>query len=203
MINNCTKNKSSTDSLKVSLKSELTYFDPQLAEGETSQEILSLLYEPLLDYQILDGQYRFQNLLLTKNPTLSLNSKTISFELKSGVKFSKNSLVKENRDLNADDVIYTILRLADPHLNSPNYWLIERQILGLDEWREKQNKMFAKSMNVTAQMYNNINKIIDDIDLSKEQGMRFGLVSNLTKLSEEISQAIQKKSDSLINNIIQ
>lgn len=67
---------------------------------------------------------------------------------------------------------------------------------------KKQNKMFAKSMNVTAQMYNNINKIIDDIDLSKEQGMRFGLVSNLTKLSEEISNAIQKKSDSLINNII-
>jgi oligopeptide transport system substrate-binding protein len=133
----CTK-KAPSNTLQVAMRAELSSLDPQIAEGESAQEILSLIYEPLLDYSLKNGFYEIAPLLLSTLPQASADGMTLSMELKAGQKFPKSALLASARDIESDDVLFTILRLADPHLNSPNYWLIERQILGLDEWREKQ-----------------------------------------------------------------
>ncbi|MBP7844194.1 MAG: ABC transporter substrate-binding protein [Proteobacteria bacterium] len=131
LVISCSK-KSPENTLQVAIHQDISSLDPQIAEGQSAQEILTLMYEPLLDYKLDNGFYELIPLLLEKVPEVSNNGLTYTFKLKKNINFSSG------RNLDSDDVIYTILRLADPFLNSPNFWLIERQIAGLDEWRETQ-----------------------------------------------------------------
>jgi ABC-type transport system substrate-binding protein len=72
-------------------------------------------------------------------PTVSADGLIYTIKLRQGVLFHDSPAFKEGkgRELRADDVVFSIKRLADPKLQAKGWWLLDDKIVGLNEWREK------------------------------------------------------------------
>jgi ABC-type transport system substrate-binding protein len=102
-----------------------------------------MTYEGLLEYNYLKREpHELVPLLADGMPQVSKDGLTYTFKIKKGVKFMDNASFPEGkgRELKAKDFVYSFLRIADPHANSPAFWLFDGHIVGLNEWREAQKK---------------------------------------------------------------
>ncbi len=73
-------------------------------------------------------------------PEVSKDGLTYTFKLKEGVEFHDNKCFEggKGREMVASDVVYSIMRLADPRNNAVGWWILDGKIKGLNEWRESQ-----------------------------------------------------------------
>lgn len=114
--------------------------DPPQQFDAVSMEIISNVYDTLLDYHYLKRPYELTPNLLAKMPELAKDQVTYTFTLRPGVKFHDDPCFKggKGRELTAEDVLYTIKRFADASINTNSYTtLLEGRIKGLDQFREK------------------------------------------------------------------
>ena len=72
---------------------------------------------------------------------------TYKFSLKKGVRFHDSDAFPggKGREMNADDVIYSLKRFADANVNSLSYVLMEGFIEGMDEFRQKTRDLGEKT----------------------------------------------------------
>lgn len=114
--------------------------DPPKQFDVASARIISNIYDPLLEYHYLKRPYELVPNLLETLPELGEDKLTYTFKLRKGIKFHDDPCFPDGkgRELNADDVIYTLKRFADVNVNPQSYpALLENRIKGLDEFREK------------------------------------------------------------------
>lgn len=114
--------------------------DPPKQFDVASARIISHIYDPLLEYHYLKRPYELVPNLLETLPELGEDKLTYTFKLRKGIKFHDDPCFPDGkgRELNADDVIYTIKRFADVNVNPQSYpALLENRIEGLDKFREK------------------------------------------------------------------
>lgn len=114
-------------------------FDPiYCADLYTGREI-GKVYEPLLGFHYLKRPYELEANLAESLPTVSTDGLTYTFKLRKGVKFHDDKCFPggKGREVTADDVLYSIRRLADPKLQSTGWWLLDGKIVGLNQWRDK------------------------------------------------------------------
>lgn len=114
--------------------------DPPKQFDVASARIISNIYDPLLEYHYLKRPYELVPNLLETMPELGEDKLTYTFKLRKGIKFHDDPCFPDGkgRELNADDVIYTLKRFADVNVNPQSYpTLLENRIKGLDEFREK------------------------------------------------------------------
>ena len=111
--------------------------DPAVASDGASGEILSLVYSGLLTFSYLERPYKLQPDLLAHMPELSADQRTYSFELKPGLRFHDDACFPggQGRELDVDDVLYTLKRFADARLNTKTWFWLEGTMVGLDEFR--------------------------------------------------------------------
>ena len=109
--------------LRVAIQADPTTLDPALTDDPTGTALLQDVYSPLLD---LDSHGNLR-LLAAKKWTVSPDGKTFRFQLRDGLKF------QNGKSVTATDVKYTLDRLADPKLNSPNADLLLTPIVGYAE----------------------------------------------------------------------
>lgn len=118
--------------------------DPAFSDDLYSSIEVTRIYEGLLQYSYLKRPYQLEPCLAEAMPTISPDGKIYTFKLKKGVVFQDDKAFKatngKGRELNAGDIIYSLMRLADPKLNSPNWWILDGKIEGLNEWREESQK---------------------------------------------------------------
>jgi ABC-type transport system substrate-binding protein len=118
--------------------------DPIFSDDIYSAIEAARVYETLLQYSYLKRPYALEPCLAESMPTISKDGKTYTFKLKKGVVFQDDKAFKasagKGRELVADDFIYSFKRLADPKLNSPQWWLLDGKIVGLNQWRDAQAK---------------------------------------------------------------
>lgn len=121
--------------------SEEKSVDPHKQFDAASALMVRSLYDTLLQYHYLKRPYTIQPALLEKMPEKK-EGNTYLFTLKKGVKFHDNACFPDGkgRELNADDVIFSLKRFADNHVNDRSYTLFAGRVVGLDEFREKSKK---------------------------------------------------------------
>lgn len=142
----CTKKNEldKTNTYHTSSTAKIKGLDPAFADDLYSGLETTRIYEGLLQYEYLKRPYTLKPALAEALPTISKDGKTYSFKLKKGVVFQDDKAFKatagKGRELVAEDVAFSFMRLADPKLNSPMWWLFDGKIEGLNEWRETAQK---------------------------------------------------------------
>lgn len=114
-------------------------FDPIQVSDTYSAEQTGKVYEGLFEFHPFKRPYVLVPNLAESMPEVSKDNLTYTFQLKKGVRFQDDPAFPEGkgRELTADDLIYSLKRLADPKLLAKGWWLLDERIEGLNTWREK------------------------------------------------------------------
>lgn len=114
-------------------------FDPAQASDQASVVATGRIYEGLLQYAYWDRPYRVEPLLAAAMPEVSEDGRTWRFRLREGIFFSDDPCFVETggkgRELVAQDVVYSIQRIADVKVGSGGYWAFRGKVVGLDGFR--------------------------------------------------------------------
>jgi ABC-type transport system substrate-binding protein len=137
----CTRKTTSSTSekiLHVALDSDIKGFDPAASADEYSHVAIIQVYQALFQYNYLKRPYEIEPLLAESMPQVSRDGRTVRIRLRSGVFFQEDAaFAGKRRELKASDVVYSLKRLADPRVKSPNWWLFEGRVVGLDQFRKQ------------------------------------------------------------------
>lgn len=114
-------------------------FDPINASDRYSGNECGKVYEGLFEFHPLKRPYELMPNLAESLPTVSADGLTYTVKIRKGVKFHDSVAFPggKGRELKADDIIYSLKRLADPKLNAKGWWVIDDRLAGLNEWRTK------------------------------------------------------------------
>ncbi|MCS6772010.1 MAG: ABC transporter substrate-binding protein [Kiritimatiellae bacterium] len=112
-------------------------FDPAKVSDVASAKAIALVYETLVQIAYLERPYRVEPLLADGMPETSPDGLRYTFKLRKGIHFSDDPCFPggRGREMTADDVVYSIKRLADRKVASSGWWAFEGRIRGLDEFR--------------------------------------------------------------------
>ncbi len=140
LISSCSK-KEQTDEkvLNIAVTAEVKGMDPIFANDRYSANEVARIYEGLLEYDYLKRPYTLVPNLADALPEVSEDGLTYTFKIKKGVVFQNDEAFAggKGRELEAEDFVYSIKRLADPKLQGLGWWLLDEKIKGLNEWRNK------------------------------------------------------------------
>jgi oligopeptide transport system substrate-binding protein len=113
-------------------------FDPVYAANVSTAKEVAKVYEGLLEYHYLKRPYVLQANLAEAMPEVSKDGLTFTFKIKKGIMFHSSDAFPggKGRELVAQDFVYSLMRIADKKLGSSGWWLFDKRIAGLNEWRE-------------------------------------------------------------------
>jgi len=141
LLNACSK-KGVDGTVRIVLNENPKSLDPTVSTDALAAEIQGAVYEQLFQYSYFKRPYSIDPLLANGMPSFSKDEKTITIKIKPGIRFQDDPCFEggKGRELTAQDFIYEMKRIADPKIASESFWLVDKKILGLNEWREKQTK---------------------------------------------------------------
>jgi oligopeptide transport system substrate-binding protein len=109
-------------------------FDPAAAHDLYSGTIEQAIFETLYTYDYLARPAKLVPLTADAMPQVTDNGRTYTIHLKKGILFAADpAFGGKKRELVAEDVLYSLKRLADPRLRSPWAFLVEGKFVGLDQ----------------------------------------------------------------------
>ena len=136
LIFGCSK-QNNFDEREINLISpeKISGFDPINASDRYSGNEIGKVYEGLFEFHPLKRPYELMPNLAESLPTVSSDGLTYTIKLRKGVLFHDSQAFPngKGRELKADDVIYSLKRLADPKLNAKGWWVIDDRLSGLNE----------------------------------------------------------------------
>jgi oligopeptide transport system substrate-binding protein len=111
-----------------------TGFDPVAGNDLYSGTIIQAIFDTLYTYDYMARPSKIVPLAAESLPQITDNGKTYTIKLKKGILFNDDpAFGGKKRELVADDVVYSLKRLADPKIRSPWVFLVENKFVGLDE----------------------------------------------------------------------
>ena len=121
--------------LKTVFPAAETGFDPGYIHDRYSAKINSAIFETLYTYDYLASPAKLVPLTAVDMPQVSADGLTYTIKVKKGIYFADDPVFGgKKRELTAYDYAYSLKRLLDPKLNSPNSWLLDGRIKGLEAW---------------------------------------------------------------------
>ncbi|MDT1779620.1 ABC transporter substrate-binding protein [Acinetobacter baumannii] len=118
-----------------------TGFDPAYVHDLYSAHVLTSIFETLYTYDYLARPAKLIPHLATAMPEVSADGLTYTIHIKKGIYFTADPAFKgKPRELTAYDYAYSFKRLLDPNLRSPNSWLLEDKIEGMNALVKAANK---------------------------------------------------------------
>lgn len=136
----CTRKKLEGSSKKVLrvYTVDVQGFDPIYTANVSTAKEVAKVYEGLLEYHYLKRPYELQANLAEEMPKVSKDGLTYTFKIKKGVMFHDDEAFPngKGRELVAADFVYSLMRIADSKLGSSGWWLFDKKIAGLNEWRK-------------------------------------------------------------------
>jgi len=113
-------------------------FDPAIYQDQYSGMVVDHILDPMLTYDYLARPAKLVPNTLESMPEISADGTTHTFRIRKGIYFTPDPAFKgKRRELVAADYAYSILRFFDPKVKSPNLYLIEGRILGVDEAHQR------------------------------------------------------------------
>jgi oligopeptide transport system substrate-binding protein len=118
---------------------KISGYDPINASDRYSGNETGKVYEGLFEFHPLKRPYELMPNLAESLPVVSADGLTYTFKIRTGVLFHDSPSFQGGigREMKADDIVYSIKRLADPKLNAKGWWLLDDRLVGLNEWRTK------------------------------------------------------------------
>jgi oligopeptide transport system substrate-binding protein len=142
LVSGCSK-QNSFDEREINLISpqKVSGFDPINSSDRYSGNETGKVYEGLFEFHPLKRPYELMPNLAESLPTISPDGLTYLFKIRKGVLFHDSPAFPDSvgRELRANDIVYSIKRLADPKLNAKGWWLLDDKIVGLNEWKNKNS----------------------------------------------------------------
>ena len=118
-----------------------TGFDPAATQDLYSAHVHNSIFEGLYTYDYLASPARLVPRTAVAMPQVSADGRTYTFKIKKGIYFAKDPAFQSKaRELTAQDYVYSYKRLLDPGLHSPNSWLLDDKIVGMDKVLEQAKK---------------------------------------------------------------
>ena len=118
-----------------------TNFDPAFVSDQYSHNVVAEIFEPPLTYDFLARPMKLKPQTAEAMPEITDGGRTYTIRLKKGVYFADDpAFGAAKRELTAADYEFAMKRLMDPKIASPNLWLIEGRVAGVDEMVAKAKK---------------------------------------------------------------
>ncbi len=110
-----------------------TEFDPAKVSDLYSNAVIEEIIESPLTYDMLARPAKLKPQTLIAMPEMTDGGKVFTLKLKKGIMFADDPAFNgSRRELVAQDYVYSWMRIVDPQLRSPNTWLFDGKIVGLD-----------------------------------------------------------------------
>ncbi|GGC60933.1 ABC transporter substrate-binding protein [Undibacterium terreum] len=117
--------------LHVMLTTQEAALDPAVASDLASLSINENIFDPMLRYDYLARPVKLMPNTLAAMPEISDSGKTYTMRIQPGSFFTPDAAFKgKQRELTAQDYLYSIKRLYDPALKSPWLFMFEGKLLG-------------------------------------------------------------------------
>ena len=118
-----------------------TGFDPAGVHDLYSAHVNGSIFETLFTYDYLASPAKLVPRTAVALPEVSADGLTYTIRLQKGIYFAADPVFKgKKRELTSADYVYTFKRLMDPSLRSPNSWLLDGRILGMDTLLKQAQK---------------------------------------------------------------
>ncbi|MFW1888789.1 ABC transporter substrate-binding protein [Acinetobacter johnsonii] len=118
-----------------------TGFDPAGVHDLYSAHVNGSIFETLFTYDYLASPAKLEPRTAAALPEVSADGLTYTIRLQKGIYFAVDPVFKgKKRELTSTDYVYTFKRLLDPSLRSPNSWLLDGRILGMDTLLKQAQK---------------------------------------------------------------
>lgn len=198
----CTK-KADLDEkvLNLVVPADVKGFDPIQASDLYSTGEIARIYDGLYQYHYLKRPYELIPALAEALPEVSEDGLTYTIKIKKGILFHDNECFPngKGREMDANDVVYSIKRLADPKNQSTGWWVLDGKIAGLNEWRDKSSK--ADSTNYA--------DVIEGVQVVDKYTVKFKLVQKFPQFLYSLAmpftyvvpkEAVEKYGSEFINH---
>jgi oligopeptide transport system substrate-binding protein len=142
-VSACTRTaKEPANTIHIPSIAKIKTMDPANADDMYSGFEVGKVYDNLVHYAYLKRPFVLEAQLAEAMPKLSSDKKTYTFKLKKGVLFQDDACFPggHGREMTADDVVYSLKRLADPKNTSSGWWTLDDKVVGLNEWRDESTK---------------------------------------------------------------
>ena len=117
--------------LRMFLSTSETGLDPAAASDIATLSLLENIFDPLLRYDYLARPVKLRPNTITQMPEVSPDGRTYTFRLRPGIHFTDDPAFKgKQREMTAQDYVYSIKRLYDPTLKSPWSYMFDGKIEG-------------------------------------------------------------------------
>jgi ABC-type transport system substrate-binding protein len=111
-----------------------TGFDPAELSDLYSSNLIANIFDTPLAYDFVARPAKLVPNTLEAMPAISESGTLFTMKVKPGIYFADDAAFKgARRELVAQDFVYSVKRLFDPKKKSPNLYLLEGQIAGMDE----------------------------------------------------------------------
>ncbi|MEQ1127556.1 ABC transporter substrate-binding protein [Acinetobacter johnsonii] len=118
-----------------------TGFDPAGVHDLYSAHVNGSIFETLFTYDYLASPAKLVTRTAAALPEVSADGLTYTIRLQKGIYFAADPVFKgKKRELTSADYVYTFKRLLDPSLRSPNSWLLDGRILGMEALLKQAQK---------------------------------------------------------------
>ena len=118
-----------------------TNFDPSFVSDLYSNGVCEEIFESPLTYDFLARPAKLKPQTLESMPEITDGGRTYTLRFRKGIYFTDDPAFNgKRRELTAADQEFAFKRLMDPRGSSPNLWLIEGRIAGLEEVIAKAKK---------------------------------------------------------------
>jgi ABC-type transport system substrate-binding protein len=116
-------------------------FDPAVTRDLYSNGVNYTIFETLYSFDYLASPVKLIPRTAEALPEISEDAKTYTIRLKKGIYFTPDPAFNgKKRELTMADYVYSIKRLFDPKISSPDTWLFAGKVVGLDELAEQAKK---------------------------------------------------------------
>ena len=124
--------------LRVAFPTAETGFDPARVSDLYSNTVNEAIFERLLTYDYLARPAKLVPMVAEAMPEVAENGRVYTYRIRKGIHFTPDPAFKgTQRELVAQDFVYSFMRFADPKNRSPYAFLVEGKIEGLDELAAK------------------------------------------------------------------
>ena len=118
-----------------------TNFDPAFTSDLYSNNITEEIFESPLTYDFLARPAKLKPQTLESMPEITDGGRTYTLRIMKGIYFTDDSAFEgRKRELIAADYDFAFKRLVDPKVSSPNLWLIEGRVAGIEEAAARAKK---------------------------------------------------------------
>src|SRR2546425_8092271 len=114
-----------------------TGFDPVQINDLYSAIILAHIFDPPFTLDYLARPFKVKANTAAGMPEVSADGKLWTIRIRPGIYFADDPMFRgKKRELTAQDYVYSLKRHFDPKNKSPNFYLLDKRVVGMDAVRK-------------------------------------------------------------------